>query len=59
MRQTRNHLAMVVDADEFVGLITLTDVLKRLLPEPGPLRNDAVTFLYFHADRNYCDVGIC
>ena len=35
MRQTRNHLAMVVDADEFVGLITLTDVLQRLLPETG------------------------
>ena len=33
MRQTRNHLAMVVDADEFVGLITLTDVLQRLLPD--------------------------
>jgi magnesium and cobalt exporter, CNNM family len=32
MRQTRNHLAIVVDADEFVGLITLTDVLQRLLP---------------------------
>jgi len=35
MRQTRNHLAMVVDADGFVGLITLTDVLQRLLPETG------------------------
>ncbi|HKV21704.1 MAG TPA: hemolysin family protein [Mycobacterium sp.] len=33
MRQTRNHLAIVVDAEEFVGLITLTDVLARLLPE--------------------------
>lgn len=32
MRQTRNHLAIVVDAGEFVGLITLTDVLARLLP---------------------------
>ncbi len=35
MRQTRNHLAIVVDADEFVGLITLSDVLQRLLPESG------------------------
>jgi CBS domain containing-hemolysin-like protein len=32
MRQTRNHLAIVVDSDEFVGLITVTDVLARLLP---------------------------
>lgn len=31
MRQTRNHLAIVVDADEFVGLITITDVMQRLL----------------------------
>ena len=35
MRQTRNHLAIVVDADEFVGIITLTDVLQRLMPEVG------------------------
>ena len=35
MRQTRNHLAMVVQADEFVGLITLTDVLQRLLLDTG------------------------
>ena len=33
MRQTRNHLAIVVEAGEFLGLITLTDVLQRLLPE--------------------------
>lgn len=31
MRQTRNHLAIVVDTDEFVGLLTLTDVMARLL----------------------------
>jgi CBS domain containing-hemolysin-like protein len=33
MRQTRNHLALIVDDDGLVGLITLTDVLQRLLPE--------------------------
>jgi CBS domain containing-hemolysin-like protein len=33
MRQTRNHLAMVVDGDALVGMITLTDVLQRLLPD--------------------------
>jgi len=31
MRQTRNHLAIVVDDGEFAGLITLTDVMQRLL----------------------------
>lgn len=33
MRQTRNHLAIVVDGGAVVGLITLTDVLHRLLAE--------------------------
>jgi len=33
MRQTRNHLAMVVEDDDLIGLITLTDVLQRLLPD--------------------------
>ena len=33
MRQTRNHLAMVIDDSETIGLITLTDVLERLLPD--------------------------
>ncbi len=32
MRQTRNHLALIVDGDAVVGLITLTDVMQRLLP---------------------------
>ena len=31
MRQTRNHLAIVDDDGEFVGLIALTDVMQRLL----------------------------
>jgi CBS domain containing-hemolysin-like protein len=33
MRQTRNHLALVIDDSAVVGLITLTDVLRRLLPD--------------------------
>jgi len=31
MRETRNHLALVRDAEEIVGVIPLTDVLNRLL----------------------------
>lgn len=31
MRQTRNHLAIVDDDGEFVGIIALTDVMQRLL----------------------------
>jgi CBS domain containing-hemolysin-like protein len=31
MRETRNHLATITDADQVVGLITLNDVLQRLL----------------------------
>lgn len=33
MRQTRNHLALVVGDGETMGLITLTDMLQRLLPD--------------------------
>jgi CBS domain containing-hemolysin-like protein len=33
MRQTRNHLALIIDDGAVVGLITLTDVLQRLLPD--------------------------
>jgi CBS domain containing-hemolysin-like protein len=33
MRQTRNHLAVVTEDGETIGLITLTDVLQRLLPD--------------------------
>ncbi|WP_395704765.1 hemolysin family protein [Rhodococcus ruber] len=32
MRETRNHLATVTDNGQVVGLITLADVLERLLP---------------------------
>jgi CBS domain containing-hemolysin-like protein len=35
MRQTRNHLALVVSDGEVIGLITLTDVLQRLLADSG------------------------
>jgi len=35
MRQTRNHLAIVIEGDQLVGLITLTDVLQRLMPSTG------------------------
>jgi CBS domain containing-hemolysin-like protein len=33
MRQTRNHLAVVVEDGEATGLITLTDLVQRLLPD--------------------------
>ncbi|HET7664942.1 MAG TPA: hemolysin family protein [Mycobacterium sp.] len=33
MRQTRNHLALVVEEGDTIGLLTLTDVLQRLLPD--------------------------
>jgi CBS domain containing-hemolysin-like protein len=33
MRETRNHLAVVTDADGIVGVITLADVLRRLFPQ--------------------------
>lgn len=36
MRETRNHLAIVLDGEgEAAGLVTLTDVLQRLLPVNG------------------------
>jgi CBS domain containing-hemolysin-like protein len=35
MRQTRNHLALVIEDGATIGLITLTDVLQRLLPDPA------------------------
>ena len=34
MRETRNHLAVVTDADAVLGVITLADVLRRLFPQP-------------------------
>ncbi|WP_182112327.1 MULTISPECIES: hemolysin family protein [unclassified Actinotalea] len=32
MRETRNHLAVVTDGDDVVGVITLADVVRRLFP---------------------------
>ena len=32
MRETRNHLVVVVDGDDPVGVVTLADVLQRLFP---------------------------
>ncbi len=32
MRESRNHLATVTDGGRVVGLITLNDVLTRLMP---------------------------
>ncbi|NMR21155.1 hemolysin family protein [Cellulomonas fimi] len=39
MRESRNHLAVVSDAETFVGVVTLADVLSRLFPRttaPAP-----------------------
>lgn len=32
LKKTRNHLALVPDGDDVVGVITLSDVLRRLFP---------------------------
>ncbi|MGY1691382.1 hemolysin family protein [Geodermatophilus sp. SYSU D01105] len=36
MRETRNHLAVVTDDGAVFGVITLSDVLRRLFPEATP-----------------------
>ena len=46
MRQTRNHLALVIEDGATIGLITLTDVLQRLLPEAARFwRADEETYI--------------
>jgi CBS domain containing-hemolysin-like protein len=35
MRETRNHLALVTDGGAVVGVIALSDVLRRLFPQPA------------------------
>ena len=35
MRETSSHLALVVDGDATVGVVTMSDVLSRLLPAAG------------------------
>ncbi|TFV53040.1 hemolysin family protein [Blastococcus sp. TF02A-35] len=34
MRESRNHLAVVTSAGETIGVVTLSDVLRRLFPQP-------------------------
>lgn len=36
MRETSNHLAVVRDGEQVVGVVTLSDVLRRLFPQPAP-----------------------
>jgi CBS domain containing-hemolysin-like protein len=36
MRETRNHLAVVHDGEQLVGVVTLSDVLRQLFPQPVP-----------------------
>ncbi|MGY1681061.1 CNNM domain-containing protein [Geodermatophilus sp. SYSU D01176] len=35
MRETRNHLAVVTDDGAVLGVVTLSDVLRRLFPQPA------------------------
>lgn len=42
MRETRHHLAVVLEDDAFAGVITLTDVLQRLFPPETPRGGRAV-----------------
>lgn len=36
MRETRNHLAVVVEDGSVHGVVTMADVLRRLFPQAGP-----------------------
>jgi CBS domain containing-hemolysin-like protein len=35
MRETRNHLALVTEGGAVLGVVTLSDVLRRLFPQPA------------------------
>ena len=50
MRHTRNHLALIVDDGTVAGLITLTDVLRRLLPDAAICRLRSVRAVANAAD---------
>ncbi|MEV6691446.1 hemolysin family protein [Micromonospora sp. NPDC051196] len=43
MRETRNHLVVVTDGGQFIGVITLADVLRRLFPTSGSPAASAAT----------------
>ena len=43
MRERRSHLTLVRDGDGMVGLLTMRDLLDRLLPEPAGVADDSVT----------------
>ena len=34
MRESSEQLAVVMDGERFVGVVTLADVLRRILPHP-------------------------
>jgi CBS domain containing-hemolysin-like protein len=34
MRETSEQLATVMDGDRFLGVVTVSDVLRRVLPQP-------------------------
>ncbi len=36
MRETSNHLAVVRDGTDLVGVVTLSDMLRKLFPQPQP-----------------------
>jgi len=38
MRQRRSQFALVQDSDALLGLVTMQDLLDRLLPDPNTLR---------------------
>jgi CBS domain containing-hemolysin-like protein len=39
MRESRNHLAVIRDGEHLLGVVTLSDILRRLFPQPQTLPN--------------------